>query len=145
MPAPTPTPTPTPTRTVLVIDDEQPIRTAVRFILEDEGYAVLEAPDGRVGLDLLRASNRPLIVLVDLLMPTMSGSELLHLVAHEPAVATRHAFIVFSAAREVSAPIMPFSVPHQVLFHLPKPFDLDDLVAVVEQAARHLECTCVAG
>jgi two-component system, OmpR family, KDP operon response regulator KdpE len=142
MPALTPTPTPT---TVLVIDDEQPIRTAVRFILEDEGYAVLEAPDGRVGLDLLRESDRPLIVLVDLLMPTLSGSELLHLVAHEPALAARHAFIVFSAAGEVSAPTMPFSVPHQRLFYLPKPFDLDDLVAVVEQAARYLECARVAG
>jgi CheY-like chemotaxis protein len=145
MPAPTPTPTPTPTRTVLVIDDEQPIRTAVRFTLEDEGYAVLEAPDGRVGLDLLRGSDRPLIVLLDLLMPTMSGSELLHLVAHEPTLAARHAFILFSAAREVSAPTMPFSVPHQRLFHLPKPFDLDDLMAVVGQAARHLEGARAAG
>lgn len=137
--------TPTPTCTVLVIDDEQPIRTAVRFIIEDEGYAVLEAPDGRVGLDLLRASDRPLIVLVDLLMPTMSGSELLHVVAHEPALAARHTFILFSAAREVSAPTMPFSELHQPLFHLPKPFDLDDLVAVVGQAARQLDGARVAG
>ena len=44
-------------RTVLVIDDEEPIRDAVRTILEEEGYTVLDAPDGLVGLELLRTSE----------------------------------------------------------------------------------------
>ena len=134
-----------PTPTVLVIDDEEPIRTAVRFLLEDEGYAVLEAPDGVAGLDLLRESDRPLVVLLDLLMPNLSGADLLHRVAHESGVADRHAFILFSASQEFSGPTVPFSVPPQRLFTLPKPFDLDDLVAVVGQAARHLEGVCDAG
>jgi CheY-like chemotaxis protein len=133
-----PAPTPTPTRTVLVIDDEEPIRTAVRFILEDEGYAVLEAPDGRAGLELLRESDRPLVVLLDLRTPNLSGSQLLDTVAGEPALADRHAFILFSASQEFSAPTLPFSVPPQRPFYLPKPFDLDDLVDVVGQAGRHL-------
>src|SRR5215469_7735301 len=94
---PMPAPTTAPTRTVLVIDDEEPIRTAVRFILEDEGYTVLEAPDGRVGLDLLRESDRPLIVLLDMLIPHLSGSQLLQVVADEPALAARHTYIIFSA------------------------------------------------
>jgi hypothetical protein len=40
---------------------------------------------------------------------------------------------------------VPFSVPPQRLFTLPEPFDLDDLVAVVGQAARHLEGVRDAG
>jgi CheY-like chemotaxis protein len=122
-------PTPTPTRTVLIIDDEAPIRTAVRFILEEEGYAVLE---------LLRESGMPLVVLLDLLTPSLSGSQLLDTVAGEPVLADRHTFILFSASQEFSAPTLPFSVPPQRLFYLPKPFDLDDLVDVVGQAGRHL-------
>jgi CheY-like chemotaxis protein len=55
-------------------------------------------------LDLLRESDRPLVVLLDLLMPNLSGVDLLHRVAHESGVADRHAFILFSASQEVSAP-----------------------------------------
>ncbi|HEV2460055.1 MAG TPA: hypothetical protein VGS80_16990, partial [Ktedonobacterales bacterium] len=54
---------PEPARTVLVVEDEEPIRNAVRFVLDEEGYAVLEAPNGIVALDLLRASDGPLVVL----------------------------------------------------------------------------------
>ena len=129
----------TPLRTVLVVDDEEPIRDAVRFILEEAGFAVREALDGGGGLALLRASAEPLIVLLDLMMPGMSGLELLRVVAAEPAVAARHAYIIFSAARAFSAPTLQFYLPGKRLFDLPKPFDLDHLVAIVEQAARQLD------
>jgi two-component system, OmpR family, KDP operon response regulator KdpE len=136
---------PEPARTVLVIEDEEPIRNAVRFILDEEGYAVLEAPNGRVGLDLLRANDGPLVVLLDQFMPEMSGAELLRAVAAEPELGARHAYIIFSASQELSAPTMRRYLPGKRLFDLPKPFDIDDLVAVVEQAARHVEGECDAG
>lgn len=126
-------------RTVLVIEDEEPIRNAVRFILDNEGYAVLEAPNGIVALDLLRASEEPLVVLVDQLMPEMSGAELLQAVAAEPVLAARDAYIIFTASQEFSAPTMRRYLPGKQLFDLPKPFDIDDLVAVVEQAACYLD------
>jgi CheY-like chemotaxis protein len=128
-----------PARTVLIVDDEEPIRNAVRFILDEEDYAVLEAPNGIVALDLLRTSEGPLVVLLDQLMPDMSGIELLRVVAAEPDVADRHAFIIFSASSEFSAPTVQVYLPGKRFFDLPKPFDLDDLIAVVEQAARDLE------
>jgi CheY-like chemotaxis protein len=95
---------PAPAQTVLIIDDEEPIRDAVHFILEEAGFAVLEASDGGAGLALLRASEVPLVVLLDLMMPGMSGLELLRAVAAEPALADRDAYIIFSAARAFSAP-----------------------------------------
>jgi CheY-like chemotaxis protein len=128
-----------PPRTVLIIDDEEPIRDAVRFVLEEADFAVLEASDGRTGLALLRASAEPLVVLLDLMMPSMSGIELLRLVAAEPELAARDAYIIFSAARAFSAPTLRFYLPGRRMFDLPKPFNLDNLVAIVAQAALQLD------
>jgi DNA-binding response OmpR family regulator len=60
--------------TVLVIDDEAPIRLLCRVNLEAEGMAVLEAPDGVTGLETARA-ERPDVVLLDVMMPGRNGWE----------------------------------------------------------------------
>jgi CheY-like chemotaxis protein len=73
------------------------------------------------------------------MMPGMSGIELLRAVAADPPLNARHAYIIFSAARAFTAPTLHFYLPGKRLFDLPKPFDLDKLVAVVDQAARQLE------
>jgi DNA-binding response OmpR family regulator len=57
---------------VLVVDDEAPIRLLCRVNLEAEGMEVLEAGDGESGLALAR-SERPDIVLLDVMMPAMDG------------------------------------------------------------------------
>ena len=59
---------------ILVIDDERPIRTAIRQMLEKAGYEVEEAEDGAVGMQQLRARPTDLAI-VDLLMPNMGGVE----------------------------------------------------------------------
>src|SRR5258708_36466762 len=88
-----------PVRKVLVVDDEDSTRAAVRFMLEDAGYEVSEAPNGIVALDLLHAATEPMVVLLDLMMPGMSGLRLLQIVGSEPELAARHDFILFTAAR----------------------------------------------
>lgn len=130
-----------PKRTVLIIDDEEAVRIAVRLTLEDGGYRVLEAPNGRIGLDHLRAATEPLVVLLDLMMPSMSGLELLRALGREPALAAHHAFIIFTAASAFRAATLMFFLPGKRLFDLPKPFDIDRLVSVVEQAERYIEET----
>ena len=57
---------------VLVIDDEAPIRLLCRVNLEAEGMQVLEASDGRAGLDLAR-QEKPDAVLLDVMMPGLDG------------------------------------------------------------------------
>jgi DNA-binding response OmpR family regulator len=57
---------------VLVIDDEAPIRLLCRVNLEAEGMDVLEAADGRTGLDLAR-EQQPDVVLLDVMMPGLDG------------------------------------------------------------------------
>ena len=59
---------------VLVVEDEQSLREPLVYLLEREGYEVFDAADGNAAIDLFRANN-PDIVLLDLMMPGMSGNE----------------------------------------------------------------------
>ncbi len=59
---------------LLFIEDDDQIRLALRLALEDEGYEVREAPDGRSGLAAFH-SDEPDLVLLDLRLPDMSGFE----------------------------------------------------------------------
>jgi DNA-binding response OmpR family regulator len=59
---------------LLFIEDDDAIRLALSMALEDEGYEVREAPDGRTGLALF-AEREPDLVLVDLRLPDVSGFE----------------------------------------------------------------------
>ena len=61
---------------VLVIDDEEAIRTSFKMYLEDSGYKVLLAENGREGIDLFDREE-PQCVLVDLRMPEVSGHEVI--------------------------------------------------------------------
>ena len=68
--------------TVLCIDDEEMIRLSIGDYLEDSGYTVLKAENGKVGLEMFR-EHRPDIVLVDLRMPEIDGLEVLATVREE--------------------------------------------------------------
>lgn len=59
-------------QTILVVEDEADIRELLAFNLRREGYAVLEAGDGREGLELAR-DRQPDLVLLDVMMPVMDG------------------------------------------------------------------------
>jgi putative two-component system response regulator len=62
--------------TILVVDDEAPIRQTVGFYLEDNDYNVLAAENGRVALEIFQ-QKKPDLVLVDLRMPEMDGLDVL--------------------------------------------------------------------
>lgn len=59
---------------VLVVEDEQSLREPLVYLLEKEGYEVLDAADGNTAIELFKMNN-PDIVLLDLMMPGMSGNE----------------------------------------------------------------------
>ena len=60
-------------RHILVVDDDDDVREAIRFSLEVEGYAIEAAANGREAMTSLRAGARPCLVLLDLMMPEMDG------------------------------------------------------------------------
>ena len=59
---------------ILVIDDEELVRTLLRTILEMDGYTVIEAGDGRTGIAVYR-EHRPDLVITDILLPELNGLE----------------------------------------------------------------------
>ncbi len=59
---------------ILIVDDEAPIRKLLTKLLEPEGYEIFEASNGDQGLDLVH-SNRPDLVIIDLIMPGKEGLE----------------------------------------------------------------------
>jgi CheY-like chemotaxis protein len=61
-------------QSILVIDDDEPIRELLRTILEREGYRVLEAPDGDEGLKQFTETPTDLVI-TDLIMPGKEGIE----------------------------------------------------------------------
>jgi two-component system response regulator (stage 0 sporulation protein F) len=62
--------------TILIIDDEESVRALLRVALEAAGYEVTEAANGRQGLELYRLRPTDLVI-VDMLMPVMSGLDML--------------------------------------------------------------------
>src|SRR4051812_27816502 len=84
-------------RRVLVVDDEDDVRTFVRLVLETAGYEVRCAADGKEALQAIHI-ERPDLVVLDLMMPVMDGWQVLAAIAHEhpPLV------VVLSAAADLS-------------------------------------------
>jgi len=62
---------------ILLVEDDQDIQDNLRLFLELEGFSVISAANGQEALDLLRAGSRPSVILLDLMMPVLSGYEFL--------------------------------------------------------------------
>ena len=72
--------------TVLVVDDEALIAMALEAALEDAGYRVATAANGRQGLERLAEAPRPDLVLLDMMMPVMNGPAMLAAMGADPAL-----------------------------------------------------------
>ena len=120
---------------ILVVDDDDAIRKMIRLLLEDDGYAVLEASDGAAALAALRASAQPLVVLLDLAMPGTSGEAVLHIVRAEPEL-RRHVYVVVTVrAASQFTPDVRDLIAAVCLEVVEKPFTVNRLVEVVRRAA----------
>jgi CheY-like chemotaxis protein len=82
--------------TVLVVDDEPLIAMALEAVLTDAGYGVVTAANGRQGLERLAEAPRPELVLTDMMMPVMSGAEMLRAMAADPDLAGIPAIVLSS-------------------------------------------------
>ena len=67
-------------RRALVIDDEYIVREFLRLVLEEEGYSVTVAENGRAGLELLQSGGPVEVVVTDLVMPETEGIEVVRAV-----------------------------------------------------------------
>lgn len=91
--------------TILVVEDDPDIRELVSEVLEQSGYHVAEAGNGQEALDFLRAHiDEPCVVLLDLMMPVLSGPELLEIMAEDARLAALPVVVVSAVADRGSAP-----------------------------------------
>jgi two-component system KDP operon response regulator KdpE len=115
---------------VLVVDDEPPILRLLRLGLATEGYEVLEAPNGKVALDLL--ARDPGLVILDLGLPDMQGLDLLRLIrARNEAVP----ILVLSSRGEERTKVA--ALDQGADDYVTKPFGMDELLARMRAAVRH--------
>ena len=112
-----------------MVDDDPAIRDVVADILEVSDYAVQTAINGAEALDKIR-QDRPAAVLLDLMMPVMNGWEFLRACRQEPSCA-HVPIVVMSAARNASDVADELGTQG----FLPKPFELDRVLAVIGQVA----------
>jgi CheY-like chemotaxis protein len=116
---------------VLVVEDDTDTRELIAEVLREDGYCVVGAANGRVALDVLeREPSPPSMILLDLMMPVMSGWEFLDARAASKRLA-QVPVLVLSAdpARELAA-------KHRVVAIIGKPFDLIHLLRHVRAVTK---------
>jgi len=120
-----------PTAVILVIDDEAPVREAVKDILDMENMQVLSAVDGRSGIKLYQQYADTIdLVILDWFMPGMNGAETLHTLQQiNPLVR-----VLISSGYSESAALDQLTASETVSY-LQKPYSLDRLLA---QVLKHL-------
>jgi len=116
---------------ILLVEDDFDVREALVETLRDRGYAVESAADGEQALQLLRGGARPGLILLDLMMPRMSGSEFRLAQLVDPALAALPVVLLSADGRMEEK-----AVSLKVQGAIRKPIDLDELFAVIERVRR---------
>jgi two-component system KDP operon response regulator KdpE len=120
--------------TILVIDDEQPIRRLLRNTLERAGYRVVEAMNAGDAMQVFRAEH-PSAVLLDLGLPDRDGLELVPLLRKAGDGAGGAVILVISARDETDQKVAALDLGADD--YVTKPFDTEELLARLRVALRH--------
>ena len=115
---------------VLVVDDEPPIRKLLRLGLATQGYDILDAPSGRVALELI--SQKPDLIILDLGLPDMDGLELLRVMREKNEGVP---IVVLSSRGDEAAKVQALDLGADD--YVTKPFGMDELLARIRAALRH--------
>ena len=117
---------------VLVIDDDTALCRLLVTLLTEDGFQVKAARNGREGLNILQQEGC-WVVLLDLMMPYMDGRAVLQVLRDDPMLLDSNAIVLMSAAGNLAQDPQLIKEPVQAI--LPKPFDLESVLAVVTQLA----------
>ncbi len=119
-------------RTVLIVDDEPTLREALAEALEQDGLRVVTAADGREALERFR-SERPDLILLDLMLPGLSGIEVCRIIRQESSVA-----ILMLTARDSELDKV-VGLELGADDYVTKPFSLRELQARIRALLRRIE------
>lgn len=116
--------------TVLVVDDEPPIRRFLRTSLSAQGYRVVESEAGREALERLRGGKTDVVVL-DLGLPDMDGMDVIQTIRRHSTVP----IVVLSSRNDEKGKVQALDLGADD--YLTKPFGMEELVARIRTALRH--------
>ncbi len=111
---------------ILAVEDEPLVRLLIVQALEDAGHTVLEAPDGEAALSIVQSDPDLDLIVTDIRMPRLDGYELAH-AARRLRPGIGFVFMTGYSKEDVPAELSDSQL-------LQKPFDPEDLVAVIEAA-----------
>ena len=114
--------------TILLVEDDFDVREALAETLRDEGYDVHCAGDGEEALQYLRGGGRPGLILLDLMMPRMSGSEFRLVQKVDPELG-RIPVVLLSADGRMEEKARVLETDGAIK----KPIDLPDLLSAIER------------
>ncbi len=107
---------------ILVVDDEPHIVDFLSLLLEDEGYRVRQARNGREALSAIE-QEPPRLIISDVMMPDINGVELVQQLHHLRPKPQPKVILMSAVSRAAPAPHVPF---------IEKPFDIDDILDIVD-------------
>lgn len=113
---------------VLIVDDDRDIRETMALLLEDCGHRVLCAANGEEALRMLQRGPRPDLVLLDLMMPVMTGWELRERMLRDPVLAKIPTVVISGDTRAVQR-----AAELHVDGFIAKPFELEDLLCRIPE------------
>jgi two-component system response regulator MprA len=111
---------------VLLVEDDRDLRELLVFALEADGYTVRSAENAVEALVQLEFGPKPSVILLNLVMPVMPGSELLEAIRRDARLA-RIPVVLITGAQ------VPVEVGRAANAVLPKPFGLDQLAATIQE------------
>jgi len=118
--------------TILIADDEEDVLNLVSSNLENVGYSVIRAADGESALDAARAAA-PSLVVLDLMLPGMSGLEVCKVLKSDPATSNIPIIMLTAKAEEVDR-VLGFELGADD--YITKPFSPRELVLRVKSVTR---------
>lgn len=115
---------------ILVIDDSSVIRSMVRDMLPNGNFEVLEAKDGLQGLNLIR-QERPNLIMLDFLLPKMSGWEVFQQIQASQELQTIPLVLMSGRKEEVTEKLQE---PFEYFEFVQKPFEQRQLIEAIKAA-----------
>lgn len=116
---------------VLIVDDEYGLAEMTAELLAMQGYTVATAINGKLALESL-CEMRPDVILVDVMMPIMSGDEMVRHLKRDPALRDIPIIMMSAAGREG----LDAELQRLIGSFLHKPFTFDELMAALRRALR---------
>src|SRR3972149_8724051 len=126
---------------ILVVDDEEFMRDAIRLVLEREGYAAAVAVDGEEALGIVR-ERAPDLVITDIAMPKMGGYELLTALHRDPL--TRNLPVILLTQKDSTSAVLT-GWGSGADYYITKPFTSEVLKLSVELVLKPAEARAGKG